>query len=83
MIERKCKVLIIGVGFVGVIIVFVLMNSGVVIEICLCDINMDKVMGEVMDLVYGIFFVKLVNIYVGNISEIKDLDIVIIIVGVV
>ncbi|AGX42261.1 L-lactate dehydrogenase [Clostridium saccharobutylicum] len=81
MIERKRKVSIIGAGFVGATTAFALMNSGVATEICLCDINMDKAMGEVMDLVHGTSFVKPVNIYAGNISETKDSDIVIITAG--
>ncbi len=57
------------------------MNSGVATEICICDINMDKAMGEVMDLVHGTSFVKPVNIYAGSIAETKESDIVIITAG--
>lgn len=81
MVERKRKVSIIGAGFVGATTAFALMNSGVATEICLFDINMDKAMGEVMDLVHGTSFVKPVNIYAGNIDETKDSDIVIITAG--
>ncbi len=81
MIERRRKVSIIGAGFVGATTAFALMNSGVATEICLFDINMDKAMGEVMDLVHGTSFVKPVNIYAGNIEETKDSDIVIITAG--
>lgn len=63
--ERKRKISIIGAGFVGSTTAFALMNSGVATEICICDINMDKAMGEVMDLVHGTSFVKPVNIYAG------------------
>ena len=79
--ERKRKVSIIGAGFVGATTAFALMNSGVATEICLFDINMEKAMGEVMDLVHGTSFVKPVNIYAGNIEETKDSDIVIITAG--
>lgn len=81
MIETRRKVSIIGAGFVGATTAFALMNSGVATEICLFDINMDKAMGEVMDLVHGTSFVKPVNIYAGNIEETKDSDIVIITAG--
>ncbi|MBE6062421.1 MAG: L-lactate dehydrogenase [Clostridium butyricum] len=81
MIERKRKVSIIGAGFVGATTAYALMNSGVVTEICIYDINMDKALGEVMDLVHGTSFVKPVNIYAGDISETKDSDIVIITAG--
>lgn len=79
--ERKRKVSIIGAGFVGATTAYALMNSGVATEICIYDINMDKAMGEVMDLVHGTSFVKPVNIYAGDISETRNSDIVIITAG--
>ncbi len=81
MIERKRKISVIGAGFVGATTAYALMNSGIATEICLFDINMDKAMGEVMDLVHGTSFVKPVNIYAGNIEETKDSDIVVITAG--
>lgn len=81
MTERKRKISIIGAGFVGATTAYALMNSGVATEICIYDINMDKAMGEVMDLVHGTSFVKPVNIYAGSISETKNSDIVIITAG--
>lgn len=80
MAERR-KVSIIGAGFVGATTAYALMNSGVATEICLFDINMDKAMGEVMDLVHGTSFVKPVSIYAGSIEETKNSDIVIITAG--
>lgn len=79
--EVKRKVSIIGAGFVGATTAFALMNSGIATEICIYDINMDKAMGEVMDLVHGTSFVKPVNIYAGSLEETKDSDIVIITAG--
>ncbi|SFC57165.1 L-lactate dehydrogenase [Clostridium uliginosum] len=79
--ERKRKISIVGAGFVGSTTAFALMNSGVATEICIYDINMDKAMGEVMDLVHGTSFIKPVNIYAGNINETKDSDIIIITAG--
>ncbi|EHI98248.1 L-lactate dehydrogenase [Clostridium sp. DL-VIII] len=81
MIERRRKISVIGAGFVGATTAYALMNSGIATEICLFDINMDKAMGEVMDLVHGTSFVKPVNIYAGNIDETKDSDIVVITAG--
>ncbi|AGF54873.1 L-lactate dehydrogenase [Clostridium saccharoperbutylacetonicum] len=81
MIDRKRKISVIGAGFVGATAAYALMNSGVATEICLFDINMDKAMGEVMDLVHGTSFVKPVSIYAGSIEETKDSDIVIITAG--
>ncbi len=79
--EGRRKVSIIGAGFVGATTAYALMNSGIATEICLYDINMDKALGEVMDLVHGTSFVKPVNIYAGGISETKDSDIIIITAG--
>ncbi|WP_459480510.1 L-lactate dehydrogenase [Clostridium saccharoperbutylacetonicum] len=81
MIDRKRKISVIGAGFVGATTAYALMTSGVATEICLFDINMDKAMGEVMDLVHGTSFVKPVSIYAGSIEETKDSDIVIITAG--
>lgn len=79
--EGKRKISIIGAGFVGATTAYALMNSGIATEMCIYDINMDKAMGEVMDLVHGTSFVKPVNIYAGGLNETKDSDIVIITAG--
>ncbi|MGL5753833.1 MAG: L-lactate dehydrogenase [Paraclostridium sp.] len=81
LIEGKRKISIIGAGFVGATTAFALMNSGIATEICVYDINMEKAMGEVMDLVHGTSFVKPINIYAGSLEETKDSDIVIITAG--
>lgn len=82
MIQKdKRKVSIIGAGFVGATAAYALMLSGVPTEICLYDINMDKALGEVMDLVHGTSFTKPINIYAGGLEETKDSDIVIITAG--
>ena len=82
IIDIKRKVSIIGAGFVGATTAYALMNSGIATEICIYDINMDKAVGEVMDLVHGTSFVKPVNVYAGSLEETKDSDIVIITAGV-
>ena len=46
------------------------MNSGIATDICIYDINTDKALGEVMDLVHGTSFVKPVNIYAGSLSDV-------------
>jgi L-lactate dehydrogenase len=79
--DGKRKISIIGAGFVGATTAYALMNSGIATEICIYDINMDKALGEVMDLVHGTSFVKPVNIYAGGLSETKNSDIVIITAG--
>ena len=79
--EKKRKISIIGAGFVGATTAYALMNSGIATDICIYDINTDKALGEVMDLVHGTSFVKPVNIYAGSLEETKDSDIIIISAG--
>lgn len=80
MIDKR-KISVVGAGFVGATTVYALINSGVATEICLYDINMDKALGEVMDLVHGTPFLKPVNIYAGGINETADSDIIVITAG--
>ena len=81
MQEGKRKISIVGAGFVGATAAYALMNSGVASEICIYDLNMEKALGEVMDLVHGTSFVKPLNIYAGGISETKNSDIIVITAG--
>lgn len=81
MQEGKRKISIVGAGFVGATAAYALMNSGVATEICIYDLNMEKALGEVMDLVHGTSFVKPLNIYAGGISETKNSDIIVITAG--
>lgn len=82
MIQKdKRKISIVGAGFVGATAAYSLMISGVATEMCIYDINMDKALGEVMDLVHGMSFVKPINIYAGGIEETKNSDIIVITAG--
>ena len=82
MIQKdKRKISIIWAGFVGATAAYSLMISGVPTEMCIYDINMDKALGEVMDLVHGTSFVKPINIYAGGIEETKNSDIIVITAG--
>jgi len=75
------KVAIIGAGLVGATTAYTLMLSGLIPEIVLIDVNMDKAEGEVMDLNHGMPFVLPVKIYAGTYGDCKDADIVIITAG--
>ena len=79
--ERKRKITIVGAGFVGATVAYAIMNSGIATEICINDIDADKALGEVMDLVHGTSFVRPVNIYAGTINETENSDIIIITAG--
>lgn len=49
--------MIVGVGFVGVIIVYVFFLLGFVVEIVFIDIDMNCVLGEVIDMSYVVYYV--------------------------
>jgi len=76
------KVSIIGAGLVGSTTAYALMNSGAASEIALIDLNEKRLMGEVMDLNHGIFFVPPVRIKAGTFEDCADSNVVIITAGV-
>ncbi len=76
------KISIIGAGFVGSTTAFALMNSGLVSEIVIVDINKEKAEGEAMDLSHGASFVRPIDITSGEYKDTRDSDIVIITAGV-
>ncbi|MCX7921804.1 MAG: L-lactate dehydrogenase [Clostridia bacterium] len=75
------KVTVVGAGFVGATTAYTLMLSGLISELVLIDVNVDKTDGEVMDLNHGMPFVRPVKIYTGNYSDCAGSDIVIITAG--
>lgn len=75
------KVVIIGAGFVGSTTAFALMQSGLVSELVLIDINEEKAEGEVMDLNHGLPYVKHMEIKVGDYTDCKDAQIIIMAAG--
>ncbi len=75
------KIAIAGTGFVGSTTAYTLMQSGLVSELVLIDINQYKSEGEVMDLNHGMPFVSPVSIYAGDYSDCKDAYMVIIAAG--
>lgn len=72
------KVSIVGAGFVGATTAYTLMISGLVSELVLIDLNVDKTEGEVMDLNHGMPFVRPVKIYRGEYEDCAGSDIIII-----
>lgn len=75
------KVVIIGAGYVGATTAYTLMQSGLVSEIALIDIDVKKAEGEVMDLNHGLAFSKPMTIKVGSYEDCVDADIIIITAG--
>mgnify|MGYP000896153867 CR=1 FL=1 len=77
----KGRVVIIGAGSVGATYAFQLMNSGLVSEICIIDIDQRRTEGEVMDLSHGASFVPPVRIWAGDYPDCRGADLVVITAG--
>ena len=76
------KVVIIGDGAVGSTIAYTLMMQDYVNEIAIIDLNVNKVEGDVLDMVHGISFVSPKIIKVGTYDDVTDAHIVVITAGV-
>jgi L-lactate dehydrogenase len=75
------KVVIIGAGYVGSTTAYTLMQSGLVSELALLDLDVKKAEGEVMDLNHGLAFTKPMTIKVGTYDDCKDADLIIMTAG--
>lgn len=75
------KVTIIGSGSVGATIAYTLAVQGTASDIVLIDINVEKSLGEAMDIRQGTPFCAPCSIYAGNYEDAKDSDIVILTSG--
>lgn len=75
------KISIIGAGAIGSTTAFALLQKGIAREIVINDINQEKALGEVMDLMHGSSLCSPCNISLGSIEETKDSDIIIITAG--
>ncbi|MCH3917537.1 MAG: L-lactate dehydrogenase [Spirochaetia bacterium] len=78
----KNKVTIIGSGSVGATIAYTMTVTGIASEIVMIDINVEKSLGEALDIKQGLPFCPPVSIYAGSYADAKDSDIVIITSGV-
>ena len=76
------KISIIGAGAIGATTAFAIQQKEMVREIVINDINQDKAMGEVLDLIHGSSLNSPCNVTVGAIEDTKDSDIIIITAGV-
>lgn len=76
---QHTKIVIIGAGNVGVTTAYSLLNQGICDEICLIDLDQDKVSGEVLDLSQSVEFMnRNVSIRVGSYEDCADANIVIV-----
>lgn len=79
--KKSTKVSVIGAGFVGSTTAYALMQTDLVSDLVIVDINKTKAEGEAMDLAHGTSFVKPINIMAGDYKDTKDSDIVVITAG--
>lgn len=75
------KVSVIGAGFVGSTTAFSLMQSSVVNEIVLVDINKDKAEGDILDMSHGVPFLKPVKMVAGDYKDVAGSKVIIITAG--
>jgi L-lactate dehydrogenase len=78
---KKGKVTVIGAGFVGSTTAFALMQSSVVNEIVIIDINKDKAEGDALDMSHGVPFMKPLKVTAGDYADAAGSEVVIITAG--
>ncbi|MBE6589476.1 MAG: L-lactate dehydrogenase [Ruminococcaceae bacterium] len=76
---RKCAV--IGCGHVGATVAYTLMQSGLLSDLCLIDIDREKASGEAADLAHALPFHPPMDIYAGDYSDLSECGIVILCAG--
>lgn len=75
------KVTIIGAGSVGAATAYSLLTRSAATEVVLIDVNMDKALGEALDIKQATPFLENCDIYAGSYVDAKDSDFVIITSG--
>ena len=82
MNNEQRKVVLVGVGFVGMSLAYSLLNTGGIDELVLIDQNYEKAIGEAMDLNHGLPYLnKKILVRPGDYSECQDADVVVICAG--
>lgn len=76
------KISIIGAGAIGATTAFALLQKEVAREIVINDINQEKALGEVLDLMHGSSLSSPCNVTLGSLEDTKDSDLIIITAGV-
>ncbi|MDV4151072.1 L-lactate dehydrogenase [Clostridium sp. AL.422] len=76
------KISIIGAGAIGATTAFALLQKGVARQIVINDINQEKALGEVLDLIHGSALSSPCNVTLGSLEDTKESDIIIITAGV-
>jgi L-lactate dehydrogenase len=78
----KKKITIIGAGSVGAATAYALLARNAASEVVLIDINVDKALGEALDIKQATPFLDNCDIYAGSYADAKDSDVVIITSGI-
>lgn len=82
MFKDSKKVAIIGCGMVGMSFAYSLLNQNICDELCLIDIDEERVKGESADLNHGLPFApSSMKIFAGSYSDCADMDVVVICAG--
>lgn len=76
---RKCAV--IGCGHVGATVAYTLMQSGLLSDLVLIDIDREKARGEAADLSHALPFYSPMDIYAGDYSDLTECGIIILCAG--
>lgn len=76
------KVAVVGVGMVGMSFAYSLLNQNICDELCLIDIDEERLKGEAADLNHGLPFApSSMKIYAGCYKDCTDMDLVVICAG--
>lgn len=82
MFKDNKKVVIVGVGMVGMSYAYALLNQNICDELVLIDINKERARGEAADLSHGLPFApSSMSIYAGEYKDCADADVVVICAG--
>ncbi|OEH84276.1 L-lactate dehydrogenase [Desulfuribacillus stibiiarsenatis] len=82
MVHRtQSKVVVVGIGNVGATLAYTLAIKGGIQELVLIDINEQKARGDMLDINHGLPLLHPIQIKVGDYSDCKDADIIVLTAG--
>lgn len=81
MEPKRRNVVVVGAGSVGTTYIYALLQTGLANEVSLIDIDRKRVEGEVMDLQHGLPFLPPVSVKIGDYSDCRKADLIVITAG--
>ncbi|KAA9030648.1 L-lactate dehydrogenase [Niallia endozanthoxylica] len=78
---KKTKIVVIGVGAVGSTTAYTLLLRQRMDELVLIDANVDKAIGDALDMNHGMPFIGRTKVWAGSYKDCEDADIIIITAG--